>query len=96
MWGSENGNRIHVVYEDQKIVEVSCRIAAPREHQDFAAGVISLAERCDWLLVLANETLAEPKVELLLTAVRNSNAAKFATNLLEFIEGLSSGKHHPE
>lgn len=29
MWGSgNNGNRIHVVYEDNKIVEVSCRIAA--------------------------------------------------------------------
>ncbi len=94
--GSENGNRIHVVYEDRKIVEVSCRIAVSREHQNFAAGVVSLAESCDWLIVLTNETLAEPKSEVLLTAVRNSNAAKFATNPLEFIEGLSTGMYHPE
>lgn len=72
MWGSgNNGNRIHVVYEDGRIIdiEVSCRIAAPREHQNFAAGIISLAKRCDWLLVLTDETLAEPNLELLLVAI---------------------------
>ncbi len=96
MWGSENGNRIHVAYENTRIAEVSCRIAVPKEHEDFANGVIALANRCDWLLVLTNDALAEPDVDLLLAAVRESNAARFATNPIEFLDGLSSGKYHPE
>lgn len=96
MWGSENGNRVHVVYETTKIVEVSCRIAVPLEHQEFAIGVTKLAGHFDWLLVLTNDVLAEPQLNLLLAAVRESNAAKFASNPIEFFDGLSSGKYHPE
>lgn len=97
MWGSgNNGNRIHVVFEGTKIAEVSCRIAVPQEHENFAVGVISLAERCDWLLVLTNDVLAEPNFDRLLTAVRESNAAKFAANPIEFFDGLSTGKYQPE
>lgn len=97
MWGTgNNGNRIHVVFEDTKIAEVSCRIAVPQEHESFAVGVISLAKRCDWLLVLTHDVLAEPDVDKLLTAVRESNAAKFAVNPVEFFEGLSTDKYQPE
>jgi len=96
MWGSENGNRIHVVYETAKIVEVSCRIAVPLEHEQFANGVTRLAGHFDWLLVLTNGVLAEPQLDLLLTAVRESNAAKFTANPIEFFDGLSTGKYHPE
>ena len=96
MWGSENGNRIHVVYETAKIVEVSCRIAVPIEHEEFANGVIKLAGHFDWLLVLTNDALSEPKLDLLLAAVRESNAAKFTANPLEFFDGISSGKYHPD
>lgn len=96
MWGADNGNRIHVVYETAKIVEVSCRIAVPMEHEEFAIGVTKLAGYLDWLLVLTNDVLAEPKLDLLLAAVRRSNAAKFTANPLEFFDGLSSGKYHPE
>ncbi len=96
MWGSENGNRIHVVYESAKIVEVSCRIAVPHEHEEFANDVIELAGHFNWLLVLTNNVLAEPQLDLLLAAVRESNAAKFTANPIEFFEGLSSGKYHPE
>ena len=96
MWGSENGNRIDVVYENTRITEVSCRIAVPQEHEVFACGLIALAIRYDWLLVLSNVSLAEPNVDLLLAAVRESNAAEFTTNPIEFLDGLSSGKYHPE
>lgn len=93
MWGTgDNGNRIHVVFEDTGIAEVSCRIAVPHEHETFAIGVISLAERCDWLLVLANDILAEPSVDRLITAVRESNAANFSATPIEFLKGLSTGK----
>ncbi len=63
MWGSGNGIRIHVALEDTKIVEVSCRIGVPREHENFAVGVVSLAERCDWLMLLTNDFLAEPNID---------------------------------
>lgn len=96
MWGSENGNRIHVVYETEKIVEVSCRIAVALEHEEFAIGVTKLAGHFDWLMVLVNDVLAEPQLDLLLGAVRESNAAKFTANQIEFFDGLSSGKYHPE
>ncbi|ADG66817.1 hypothetical protein Plim_0973 [Planctopirus limnophila DSM 3776] len=96
MWGSENGNRIHFVYETARIVEVSCRIALPTEYKEFANGVTKLACHFDWLLVLTNDILAEPKLDLLLAAVRNSNAAKFTANPIELFDGLSSGKYHPE
>lgn len=96
MWGSENGNRIHLVYENTRVAEVSCRISVPQEHENFANGVITLASRCDWLLVLTNDALAEPNGNLLLAAVRESNAARFAANPIEFLDGLSSGKYHPE
>lgn len=96
MWGSENGNRVHVVYETAKIVEVSCRIAVPLEHVEFANGVTKLAGHFDWLLVLTNDVLAEPQLNLLLAAVRESNAAKFTADPIKFFDGLSSGKYHPE
>jgi len=96
MWGAENGNRIHVVYDETRIVEVSCRIAIPHPHRNFAVGVISVAVQCDWMLVLNRDVLAEPGVDRLLAAVRESNAAKFSINPTEFLEGLSRGRHLPE
>jgi hypothetical protein len=96
MWGSENGNRIHVAYENARIVDIACRIAIPQDHNDFANGVITLAIRCDWLLVLSNDALAEPNLDVLPAAARGSNAARFASNPIEFLKGLSSGKFHLE
>lgn len=96
MWGSENGHRIHVAYERTKIARVSCRIAVPQEYKTFAVGVIALAVRCDWLMVLTHDVPAEPNVDRLLAAVRQSNAGKFVANPTEFLDGLSSGKHQPE
>ena len=87
MWGSRNnGNRIHVVLEEERIVEVSCRLIAPDQQGNFAASIISLAERCDWVLILTEDILAEPKLELLLTAMRIFNASKFAIKPIEFLE----------
>ena len=87
MWGSRNnGNRIHVVLEEERIVEVSCRLIAPDQQGNFAASIISLAERCDWVLILTEDILAEPQLELLLTAMRIFNASKFAIKPIEFLE----------
>ena len=96
MWGEENGNRIHVVYENAKIASVSCRICPGKPYSDFAAGVVSLAELCDWVMVLTHDVVALPCLETLIAAVAISNAEKFVTDPQAFLSGLSNGTYHPE
>lgn len=96
MWGEENGNRIHVLYEEAKVVSVPCRICPGKPCSDFAAGVVSLAKLCDWVMVLAHQMVAEPCVESLVAAVANSNAQKFVTDPQAFMSGLADGTYHPE
>lgn len=93
MWGSENGNRIHVVIEDGRVSEASARLTLREFSMEFAVGIISLAKHCDWLLALNGDTLSLPDQDALLTAVKESNAMKFVMNPIEFLEGIASGKY---
>jgi hypothetical protein len=96
MWGSENGNRLHVVMEAGRVVEVNARLCPGEKWIDFAEGIILLAKHCDWVLSLNDGKLFLPDFSVLTLAVLESNAMKFCKDPLEFLGGIGSGKYRPE
>ena len=96
MWGSENGNRLNIAMEADRVVEVSARLCPREEWISFAEGIVVLAKHCDWVLSLKGQKLFLPDLNTLTSAVTESNAMKFCKDPVEFLGGFGSGKYKAE
>ncbi len=96
MWGSENGDRIHVIHERERVVGIACRLDVRRFSGSFASGLLHLTEHCDCLLLMPGSRLVQPTREALVAAIRASDELRFVTDPVGFFNGLSSGELKPQ
>lgn len=89
MWGSESGDRVHIVHDGSRVVGIACRLDLRAFSAGFARGLLRLARHCDCLLLTRQSGLLPPTWEGLLAAVRASDELRFVSDPAEFLRGLS-------
>jgi hypothetical protein len=62
----------------------------------FIAGLASLAEYCDCLLLTEEMKVIEPEIDNILSELRQSNAVKFVENPGAFLDSLSGSEEQFE
>ena len=95
MWGREAGDRVHVVFENGRVVEISSRLDLRAFSEPFARGVLRLARHCGCLLITREGRLLLPEYDALLAAVRASNELRFVLNPREFFKALADSRINP-
>jgi len=83
IWGSESGNDAHVCYKDveKKIVEeIAFRLDASDPSLDLIRMICRLAAQLSCFLLTADSEILQPVESVVLTAIRNSAAAKFVND----------------
>jgi len=97
LWGSEEGNRIDVLRDDEgQITEISVRIDLRRPARKFIDQVVDLAVKLDCEFLFA-ETLdmAGPSRRRLTDAILASSAFRFVEDPRKFLDELSKKREEP-
>ena len=92
MWGQESGDRVHVIYDEERVVGINCRLDLRRFSPSFVRGVLRLAAHCDCLLAVGAMQLIYSNWESLSAAIRESDTMKFVADPRTFLTGLAGGQ----
>jgi hypothetical protein len=92
-WGSEEGNRIEMFFEDAKISSIFIRVDVREIQESFFELLITFAQLCDCFLLLMEEmVLIEPELELLKQEIERSKAMKFVENPTTYFEEIRKSR----
>jgi len=94
-WGTEDGDRVDIYYENGKVVDVFLRLDLRQPSKQFIDGLIILAKRIDAMLMTDEGQLLEPTREQLAGSLEGSDAARFVADPIEFLNELSSRRDEP-
>lgn len=84
-WGTEDGDRIDLVLEDDRVVEVTARIDARSISGEFIETVVSLASRWNCILIDESLRILPPMFEEVRLALKESSATRFVANPNRFL-----------
>jgi hypothetical protein len=79
-WGTEDGNRVEVRFENGKPVRMIARVDVRRLDAKFGAMLLQFARTADALLLRADGLVVEPLVGAFGAALRTSAAWQYATD----------------
>lgn len=84
-WGTEEGNRVDVVLEQGRLVDVFVRFDLRDVRLDFLDHITSIAKDLGLVVLTPDMRIVEPEASRLLTLIRTSDAAEFVENPEEFL-----------
>lgn len=88
-WGSDDGNRIMLGVENDKVTDVFIRIDVGRLDEVFVESLVSFAEKNDFLFfTLESGKFIEPNISDFLEQIRESRAMLFVENPEIFFEKI--------
>lgn len=93
-WGTDDGNRIDLVFHDGCIADLFIRIDVRNISSHFLEGLISLLQRNDWLLASNHGNIIKPLETELLIAIRESSAFRYVENPKFFLQQLAKKKEN--
>jgi hypothetical protein len=79
-WGSEDGNRVDVWSEDNRVSAIMARVDVRRLDSKFGAALLQFVRTADAVLVRSDGLVVEPTIAAYAGALRNSAAWKFAND----------------
>ena len=79
-WGSEDGNRVDVWSEDDRVNAIMARVDVRRLDSKFGAALLQFVRVADAVLVRKDGLVVEPTIAAYAAALRNSVAWKFAND----------------
>ena len=90
MWGSDEGDRIHLLLEEEsrRVEQVSVRIDLREFSRAFVAGVIQLASEFGCVLWVEPHTIIEPAMRPLCEAILQSRSAAFMRDPEGYLRSL--------
>lgn len=94
-WGSEDGNRVDVVLEQNRIVDIFVRVDVRDVGLDFLHGITTIAKDLGLLVLTPDMRIVEPEVTSVLTLIATSDVAEFVENPEEFLCNKRPG-HAPD
>jgi len=87
-WGDyDNGTHITINCENENKISVFCRFHVGEWDESFVNTVLEFADLCDCVLLTKNETVIEPKIDLFIEEVKNSNSYRFCRNPVGYLQG---------
>ncbi|HVE56249.1 MAG TPA: hypothetical protein VNB22_05425 [Pyrinomonadaceae bacterium] len=85
-WGDyDNGTHITVIFNQDK-ASVYCRFDVGNWDENFARIVLEFAKMCNCVLLTKNKNIIEPKLDLFVEEMRNSNSYRFCKNPIEYLQ----------
>lgn len=85
MWGTSDGDRVEVSWEEGRIGDVPVRIDVRRLSQDFIQGIVNVAREFDVLFFTEENQVVEPTLQGLLNSIKKSDAARFVEDPRDFL-----------
>ena len=83
-WGSQDGNRVDVWSEDGRVSAVMARVDVRRLDSRFGAALLHFVRTAQAVLVRSDGLVVEPQIATYTTALRSSEAWKFASDPAAF------------
>lgn len=93
-WGKDDGDRIELWFDRDRIVEIFGRIDLRQVDLDFLAGALRLAELCGGMILTENMEICDPTLDGLTVAMLRSPAPRFVADPGAFWHARSG--HRPE
>src|SRR5215472_86905 len=93
MWGTEDGNRAHVIYTDAEkkvIEEIAFRLDVRDLSLDLIRMICALATQLSCVLLTSEFGILHPTESAVLAAIRNSTAAKFVIDPAATLRSLGT------
>ncbi len=92
-FGDTEANDISICFDNKtdKVEELSCRLDLRQIDKNFVARVFSIATQFDCLLMDSKGKLFQPSVSALVNSIQHSNAKRFVTDPVQFLDDLSKG-----
>ena len=79
-WGPEDGNRIDVWSEDNRVSAMMARVDVRRLDSKFGAALLQFVRTANAVLVRSDGLVVEPTIAAYAAALRNSDAWKFSND----------------
>lgn len=97
-WGPSDKSDIGVTYNLDKnvIVHIRFRLDLRGDINCFLIPFLAICRELDFLILDQNDNLFEPQINNFRESIENSNALKFVTDPMKFLEDFSNGKIKPE
>jgi hypothetical protein len=87
-WGTEDGNRVDILLEDDDIAEVHVRLDAREPDLVVVRHLARVAEQQDLLVLTQDLRLRQPRFDQLLLDFIRSPAARFASDPVGFLASV--------
>lgn len=93
-WGASDKSDIGITYNLDKnvIVHIRFRLDLRGDINYFLIPFLAICKELDFLILDQNDNLFEPQINNFRESIENSNALKFVTNPMKFLEDFSNGK----
>ena len=86
-WGDyDNGTHISIDFQDRNKISVDARFHVGEWDENFAIVVLEFAKMCDCVLLTNNDNIIEPKLDLFIEEMKNSNSYRFCENPIEYLQ----------
>ena len=86
---ADNNATVYFEEETNHVCEIYCRLDIRQFDETFIFAILSLAAAFNCQFMTGNGQLFEPTLPALLQAIEQSNATRFVTDPLKFLEDLS-------
>jgi len=90
IWGDDEGDNIHVVYDDAKISEITVRFDLRDISLDLLTGAASLAQHFECCCMSESFHVFKPDTENIVEAIRTSPASEFIRSPKRFFKEWST------
>ena len=88
VFGEDDGNRLDVIHDGEKIDEVRLRIDVREIDFDILERLVSFVAGCDCVFLSTAGHIVEPRVEDICVEIEASPAANFVSDPARFLEHL--------
>ena len=89
-WGSDDGNRVDLVWEATDITGIFVRVDVRQISQQFLTEIVNIARKHHFVIRLNDGRVIRPSVAKLLSATRSSDAFRFCEDPKSFIDSLNT------
>ena len=84
-WGDEDGDRIDVVWDDDRICDIRVRVDVRTASYQFTASVLQMARANQWVLWVDSGHVLKPVLRRLLREIERSDSFRFVQDPHAFI-----------
>lgn len=89
-YGKEDETCIQILYEDEKLEEISCRLDLRSLSKKMLKEILDYVEKIGGM-IFYEEKVYSPKLDEIIELMKSSNANKFCQNPINYFEKLSNG-----